>query len=167
MRKGLAAMGSAVFFVLAPGTVAGAVPWAITRWTLAKPDWPQLALLPFVIVLIAAGLIVLLDSFGRFVWQGLGTPTPMMPTNKLIITGLYRHVRNPMYVAVLSLILGQAVLFGSTWLALYAAAIWAVFHLSVVGYEEPQLRADYGSVFDTYCQSVRRWVPRLGPWRGL
>jgi hypothetical protein len=74
MRKGLAALGSAVFFVMAPGTVAVAVPWAITRWTLANPDWPQMALLPFGIVLIAAGLIVLLDSFGRFVWQGLGTP---------------------------------------------------------------------------------------------
>ena len=166
MRKSLAAFGSALFLVLAPGTVAGAIPWAITRWMVASPDWPQMALLPFSGVMIGAGLIVLLDSFIRFAWQGLGTPTPLLPTNQLIVTGLYRHVRNPMYVAVLSLICGQVLMFGSTWLALYAVAIWAMFHTSVVAYEEPRLRTDYGNAFDAYCQSVPRWLPRLSPWRG-
>ena len=167
MRKGLAAFGSAIFLVLAPGTVAGAVPWAITRWTLASADWPQIAFLPLAAVQIAAGLIVLLDSFSRFVWQGLGTPTPLMPTTKLIVTGLYRYVRNPMYVAVLSLIYGQALLFGSIWLAMYGGAIWIMFHLSVLFYEEPRLRTDYGGVYDAYCRHVCRWLPRLRPWRAV
>ncbi|MFM9973131.1 MAG: methyltransferase family protein [Beijerinckiaceae bacterium] len=123
--------------------------------------------MPVAALLIGAGLVGLLDSFGRFVVQGLGTPTPLLPTNQLIVTGLYRYVRNPMYVAVLSLICGQTVLFGSAWLALYWVAIWTMFHTSVLVYEEPRLWGDYGDAYDTYCQHVRRWLPRVSPWRGL
>lgn len=166
MRKGMAAFGSIVFLVVAPGTVAGLVPWAITRWAPASPEWPQTMLAPFAAVLIGAGLIGLLDSFVRFAVQGLGTPTPLLPTKQLIVTGLYRYVRNPMYVAVLALIYGQALLFGATWLAIYGAAIWVMFHLSVVIYEEPRLLSDYGHSYAAYCQHVRRWLPRYKPWRG-
>jgi protein-S-isoprenylcysteine O-methyltransferase Ste14 len=166
MRKGKAAFGSALFLVLAPGTVAGLIPWAITRWTMPGPDWPPVLLLPPVALLIGGGLIVLLDSFWRFAREGLGTPTPLLPTNRLIVTGLYRHVRNPMYVAVLSVIIGQAVLFGAVCLGLYAAIVWAIFHSSVLLYEEPKLRADFGATFDVYGQHVPRWIPRLRPWVG-
>ncbi len=165
MRMGAAATGSALFLVLAPGTVAGAIPWTITGWTVSSPGWPQMVAIPLAAVLIGFGLIVLLDSFSRFALQGMGTPTPLLPTNQLIVTGLYRHVRNPMYVAVLSLIGGQALLFGSPWLVVYGTVVWTIFHISVVVYEEPRLRADYGDAFDAFCWHVPRWLPRIKPWQ--
>jgi protein-S-isoprenylcysteine O-methyltransferase Ste14 len=100
MRKFFAVLGSAVFFVLAPGIVAGLAPWWISgcgRQT-AMLAWPAEAV---GVVLIVAGALVLLDSFVRFAFQGLGTPAPVFPTRHLVITGLYRYVRNPMYMAVM------------------------------------------------------------------
>src|SRR5690348_17854391 len=99
MRKALAALGSAVFFVVAPGTVAGLAPfWISARWT-DSGDWGR----PVQVaggLLIVAATALLVDSFVRFAIQGLGTPAPVLPTRRLVATGLYRHVRNPMYVAV-------------------------------------------------------------------
>jgi protein-S-isoprenylcysteine O-methyltransferase Ste14 len=99
----------AVFFVLAPGVAAEFIPWLISDgWTTTKSlGWP---LLGFGIILVAAGLLVLLDSFARFALRGLGTPAPVFPTQHLVVTGLYRHVRNPMYVGVVAVILGQSML---------------------------------------------------------
>jgi protein-S-isoprenylcysteine O-methyltransferase Ste14 len=165
VRKSMALFGSSVFFLMAPGTVAGAIPWVITRWTITSSDWPQLALLPFAAILVGGGLFVLADSFFRFAVEGFGMPTPILPTKALIVTGLYRYVRNPMYVAVLAVIVGQALLFGSVWLLLYAGIIFAIFHSSVLLYEEPRLRADYSDAFETYCKHVPRWRPRARPWR--
>jgi Phospholipid methyltransferase len=100
-------IGSAIFLVIAPGIVAGYVPWRICRWRAEAPllgiSWFRYVGLLF----IAAGLAILLDSFGRFALQGLGTPAPVFPTRYLIVSGLFRYVRNPMYVAVVSLVLGQ------------------------------------------------------------
>src|SRR5262249_31829172 len=109
MRKGLAALGSAVFFVLAPGIVAGLAPWWISGRgaDVSSLGWPAQG---FGLVLIAAGALVLLDSFVRFALQGLGTPAPVFPTRHLVVTGPYRYVRNPMYVAVVAVILGQTLL---------------------------------------------------------
>src|SRR5262245_58617988 len=112
MRKRWAAAASAVFFVLAPGIVAGLMPWLITRRavpTVSLP-WP---LQGAGVLLITAGTLVLLDSFARFALQGLGTPAPVLPTRHLVVTGLYRHVRNPMYIAVVAVIFGQALLQGN------------------------------------------------------
>jgi protein-S-isoprenylcysteine O-methyltransferase Ste14 len=114
--------------------------------------------------LISAGLIVLVDSFRRFAIEGLGTPAPVLPTKHLVVTGWYRHVRNPMYVAVIALILGQALLFTDWRLLAYAAAVWLGFHAFVTQYEEPALRETFGEDYEVYCRGVSRWSPRATPW---
>jgi protein-S-isoprenylcysteine O-methyltransferase Ste14 len=116
--------------------------------------------------MIALGCAGLIDSFVRFALQGLGTPAPVAPTERLVVTGLYRCVRNPMYVAVLCTIFGQALLFASGPLVLYGAAVWLLFHSFVALYEEPVLRARYGAEYDAFCAAVPRWIPRLRPWYG-
>ena len=156
--------GSAFFLVLAPGTVAGLLPWALTGWERREP----ILGLPFLPaagwLLIAAGLPVLLESFLRFARHG-GTPAPVYPTGRLVVTGFYRHVRNPMYVAVLALIAGQALVLGHVALLLYGALIWCAFHLFVTLYEEPKLRRQFPQDYPPYLAGVRRWLPRLTPWR--
>jgi protein-S-isoprenylcysteine O-methyltransferase Ste14 len=107
--------------------------------------------------------MVLFDAFARFALQGRGTPAPPLPTERLVVSGLYRHVRNPMYLAVLTVVFGQALLLGSTGLLAYAALLFAAFHLFIVGYEEPTLRRRFGSEYEQYCRRVRRWWPRAGP----
>jgi protein-S-isoprenylcysteine O-methyltransferase Ste14 len=106
--------------------------------------------------MIAAGLPVLLDSFARFA---------VLPTRHLVVSGLYRYVRNPMYVAVTSLILGQALLFGSLRVLEYGLAVWLAFHLFVLSYEEPTLRGTFGPEYQQFCANVPRWIPRLKPWK--
>jgi len=118
------------------------------------------------VLLIAAGLPVLLDSFARFALQGLGTPAPIFPTRHLVVSGLFRYVRNPMYVAVLSLIFGQGLLFGSIHVLEYGIAVWVAFYFFVLVYEEPTLRKSYGREYEEFCANVPRWIPRLRPWRG-
>jgi protein-S-isoprenylcysteine O-methyltransferase Ste14 len=110
IRRILAIVGSAIFLVLAPGFVAGMVPWWISHWRVeaALLGLPTLRFLGG--VLLALGAVGILDSFGRFAIQGIGTPSPVFPTRHLVITGLYRYVRNPIYVAVVSTILGQGLL---------------------------------------------------------
>ena len=156
--------GTAAFLVIAPGTIAGFIPWWISRWRFQAPfaGW-----LPFRVVgvaLVGSGAAVLLDSFARFALKGLGTPAPVFPTRTLIVTGLYRYVRNPMYVAVLSLIVGQGLLLGNVDLLGYAAMVWVAFQLFVLGYEEPKLRKTYGEQYKRFCANVPRWIPRLRAW---
>jgi protein-S-isoprenylcysteine O-methyltransferase Ste14 len=165
MRKLSAIVGSAIFLVIAPGGVAGLVPWWISRWQMG-PAFFGIALFRFAgIVLITLGGAGLLDSFVRFALQGLGTPAPVFPTERLIVTGLYRYVRNPMYVAVVSAILGQGLLLGSVTLLEYGGLVWLLFHLFVLSYEEPTLRASFGPEYKVFCAEVPRWLPRLTPWR--
>ena len=115
--------------------------------------------------LVAAALAVLLDSFARFALQGLGTPAPVLPPTRLVVTGLYRYVRNPMYVAILALTAGQALLLGDLRLAAWGALLWGGFHVFVVGYEEPALRRTFGEQYEAYRANVRRWIPRARAWR--
>lgn len=165
MNRVSAAFGSIIFFLLAPGTVAGLVPWLISRWT-AQPGFPEAELLRMAgVALIAAGSIVLIDSFRRFAMEGVGTPAPVLPTKHLVVSGWYRHVRNPMYVAVTALILGQAMLFSDVRLLAYGAFIWLAFHVFVTQYEEPTLRLTFGEDYEVYCCAVGRWWPRVIPWR--
>ena len=164
MRKVLAVIGSAVFLIIAPGFVAGLAPWWITHWQVEAPFF-GLQLLRWVGALfIALGAIGLLDSFVRFALQGLGTPAPVFPTRHLVVSGLYRYVRNPMYVAVVSTVLGQSLIFGSVRLLEYGGLAWLVAHLFVLFYEEPTLRASFGSEYEAFCAEVPRWIPRLTPW---
>ncbi|MEO8188878.1 MAG: isoprenylcysteine carboxylmethyltransferase family protein [Acidobacteriota bacterium] len=158
-RRILSTAVSLVFLFLAPGTVAGLVPFWISRWRLRA--YPCAAIgRPAGILLLAAGLAVLLESFWRFAAKGLGTPMPLMPTRHLVVSGLYRNVRNPMYLAVTSLVAGQALLFGDVRLLAYAAFVWAAFHAFVLLYEEPTLTAAYPHEYPLFRRNVPRWIPR-------
>ncbi|HLK19588.1 MAG TPA: isoprenylcysteine carboxylmethyltransferase family protein [Bryobacteraceae bacterium] len=163
MRRISAIFGSAIFFVLAPCTVAGLIPWWLSHWRL-EPGWMPVRILGAVLIL--AGLPILLDSFARFAIQGLGTPAPVFPTKHLVVTGWYRYVRNPMYVAVVSIILGQALLFANVPVLEYGAAAWLIMHLFVIAYEEPTMRATFGDEYREFSANVPRWIPRLRPWAG-
>jgi protein-S-isoprenylcysteine O-methyltransferase Ste14 len=159
-------VGTGLFLLLAPGTVAGLVPWWITRWRMQPP---QLGFSGFRVIgalMIAAGIAVVLDSFARFALQGLGTPAPILPTRHLVVSGLYQYVRNPMYVGVLGIILGQGLLFGDARLFAYGILLWLGVHVFVVGYEEPTLRRSFGAEYEAFRHNVPRWIPRLSPWRG-
>ena len=165
MQRTSALLGSALFFMIAPCVLAGLIPWWITRWQFRPAffglEWTRVV----GVMLILAGVAGLVDSFSRFALQGLGTPAPIAPTRKLVVTGLYRYVRNPMYVAVIAVILGQAVLFGDVRLIGYGALFWLACHLFVVAYEEPTLERTFGPEYSSYRANVPRWVPRLLPWR--
>lgn len=165
MQKSKALIGSAVFLVVAPGVVAGLVPWLLTHWRFAPPLLELEAGRWLGGVLILAAAPVLLEAFVRFALEGRGTPAPVAPTKTLVVGGAYRFVRNPMYVAVVALILGQALLLGQAVLLAYGAAAWLTMHLFVVFYEEPRLLADYGPAYETFRRHVPRWLPRLRPWR--
>jgi protein-S-isoprenylcysteine O-methyltransferase Ste14 len=162
MGKAIAAAGSAVFFALAPGVMAGLIPWWLTGWD-AKDTWAPLRVLGA--ALVAAGLVVLVHAFVRFVVEGVGTPAPVAPTEHLVVGGLYRYVRNPMYVAVTAIIVGQALVLGRPALLLYAAAFAAITATFVRVYEEPTLRERYGAEYEAYRRAVPGWWPRLHAWR--
>ena len=211
MQKTIAILGSAFFFVVAPCTLAGLIPWSITRWELRPPFFGlELTRVIGVILILAVGiernteapLVIrrhraaqaldptrrriavrariacgfdqlvdehgvpgLVDSFARFALQGLGTPAPIAPTRNLVVTGLYRYVRNPIYVAVVAIVLGQAVLLGDWRLIVYGALFWLAFHLFVVAYEEPTLEQTFGEEYEAFRANVPRWIPRMSPWR--
>jgi protein-S-isoprenylcysteine O-methyltransferase Ste14 len=160
--RAAAAVGSSLFLALAPGVVAGVVPWLVTAW---ESKHPPLALRVAGVVLIVAGAAVLVEAFARFVVEGIGTPAPVAPTERLVVGGLYRHVRNPMYLAVTMTILGQALLLGQAVLVPYAAVFLAVVASFVHLYEEPTLTQQFGAEYDEYRRAVPGWWPRLRPWR--
>src|ERR1044072_2280388 len=165
VRKTIAVLGSALFFAVAPTSVAGLVPWWITRWEFRPPFFDLDATRAVGILLIVAGLPGLVDSFARFALQGLGTPAPIAPTQNLVVTGLYRYVRNPIYIAVVAVILGQAILFGDWRLMTYGGLVWLAFHAFVLAYEEPVLAETFGTQYEDFRANVPRWIPRLSPWR--
>jgi protein-S-isoprenylcysteine O-methyltransferase Ste14 len=151
-----AALGSIVFLAVAPGVVAGLIPYWLTDWDSTDPPT---VLVVIGALLIAAGAVVLLQAFARFVIEGIGTPAPVAPTEHLVIGGAYRYVRNPMYLAVGSVILGQALLLGSPALLAYLAAFAVAVEAFVRLYEEPTLTDRYGHEYAAYCRSVPRWLP--------
>ena len=161
----MAILGSALFFVAAPSVVAGLIPWWITHWEFQPPFFDLQATRAVGILLIVVGLPGLVDSFARFALQGLGTPAPIAPTQNLVVTGLYRYVRNPMYVSVVAVILGQAILFGDWRLMTYGGIMWLTFHTFVLTYEEPVLAQRFGPQYEDFRANVPRWIPRLSPWR--
>ena len=163
----MAAVASGLFFLIAPGTVAGYLPWSITRWHIASTGpWP-LSLKVCGALLLLAGVAVLADSFVRFAVKGLGTPAPPLPT---------RHLRRQRTLSIRpkpdvcrstrSTIFGQALIFGNLTLVSYGAFVCLCFHLFVIAYEEPSLRDRFGNQYTDFCAAVPRWIPRLSPWRG-
>ena len=158
MNRAAAAAGSAAFFVLAPGVVAGLVPWWLTGY-FVLPVWAPLRWLG--VVLLVAGVGVLISAFLQFAAEGIGTPAPIAPTEHLVVRGLYRYVRNPMYLAVLAAIAGQALILGQVVLAIYGFVVGLAFVAFVRGYEEPTLRRRYGAEYESYQRAVPGWWPRL------
>src|SRR4051794_40683369 len=165
VRKTIAVLGSAVFFAVAPSVLAGLIPWSITHWEFRPPFFDLQATRAFGMLLIAAGLPGLIDSFARFALQGLGTPAPIAPPQILVVTGLYRYVRNPMYVAVVAVILGQGILFGDGRLLIYGGLMWLAFHAFVLAYEEPVLAESFGAEYEEFPAQLPRRVSPPSPLR--
>jgi len=161
VRTTAAAVSSAAFFLVAPGTFAGLGPWLITGWEIPESSPPVRVVLGAVFVV--AGLIPPAHAFVEFVRAG-GTPMPVAPTQRLVVSGFNRFVRNPMYLGLLVAILGQALLFDSLWLVLYAAVGWVVTASFVRWYEEPTLVRTYDEQYEEYRRHVPAWTPRLTPW---
>jgi protein-S-isoprenylcysteine O-methyltransferase Ste14 len=160
MRRTPAAIGSAVFFALAPGIVAGYGPWLLTGWRMgARPYWAPVRVAGAILVL--AGAAVLVQAFVRFVVEGLGTPAPIAPTEHLVVGGLYRYVRNPMYLAVVTTVIGQALLLSRSNLFWYAAVVATLMASFAHWYEAPALRRQFGAEYDEYRRQVPGWLPRL------
>ena len=163
MRGSTAAVGTAAFFVVAPGTFIGLIPWLITRWEIAGSSAAWRVVEVVGVLLIVAGLIPVIVAFTLFAKAG-GTPMPLAPPPQLVVTGFNRYVRNPMYVGLLLALTGQALLFGSLGLLLYAAVVWIIAASFVHWYEEPTLARQFGSQYEAYRRNVRAWLPRWHPW---
>ena len=164
MRKSAAAAGTAVFFVCAPAVVAGVLPWSLTGWEAGDGTLDVTLLRIAGGFVLALAVVVLVQAFVRFVVEGSGTPAPIAPTEHLVIGGLYRHVRNPMYVAVVAAIVGQALLLARPVLLVYAAVVGLTVATFVHFYEEPTLARQFGTDYETYRRAVPGWWPRLHPW---
>jgi protein-S-isoprenylcysteine O-methyltransferase Ste14 len=162
VSRARAAAGSLLFLLVAPGVAAGLVPWLLTGW---ESNDPPAALVVLGAALVAGGVGVLLHAFARFVIEGIGTPAPVAPPEHLVVGGLYRYVRNPMYVAVTATIAGQAALLVRPGLLLYAALFMATVATFVRLYEEPVLRERFGDEYEAYRAGVPAWRPRLHAWR--
>lgn len=147
-----------VFTLLIPATAAVYIPWLIA----GERDIASGALAAVAFPLLLAGSAIYLWCVWDFAVFGRGTPAPIDAPKRLVVRGLYRYARNPMYIGVLTVILGWAVLFEAPSLLLYAFALGAGFHLFVVLYEEPHLRKIFGDEYVRYCSRVGRWLPMLG-----
>ena len=166
MRRSAAAVASAVFFLAEPCVVAGLIPWLVIGWHVPGPRSPFVVLrMTIGGVLLVLALAVLIRAFARFVVEGRGTPAPIAPPDRLVVGGDYRFVRNPMYLALITAILGQTMIFGSLGLLLYAVIVWATTAAFVHWYEEPVLLNRYGDDYRRYRQAVRAWLPRLRRWQ--
>jgi protein-S-isoprenylcysteine O-methyltransferase Ste14 len=161
----LLALRAISFVVLLPGTVAGYIPFGI----LDNEDRlrvPELSLSSVGAGILAiAGALVLLRCVWDFFARGKGTLAPIDPPRVLVVSGLYRFTRNPMYNGVLALLLGEAWLFGSVSLLEYALVVIILFHLFVVFYEEPALTSQFGESYQAYRRAVPRWGFTTRPFR--
>lgn len=160
-------VGSLLFLLVAPGVVVVLVPWLISGWR--GVDWGAAGWIavPVSVILIVIGAVFLVHSFGRFAAQGVGTPAPIAPTRHLVVTGVYRYVRNPMYLSIVVILIGQALLLGNGWLALYALLAVLVTEGFVHFHEEPTLRRRFGEEYERYRAEVPGWWPRRTPYLAL
>lgn len=157
----MTALKTLIFTVLVPGTLAV---WAPLLLVSSPGARGSVALGSFRHVGLAAMLIGASIYFWcawDFTFSGKGTPAPIDPPRELVVRGLYKYVRNPMYIGVLSLVIGQAVWFESRVLVGYAALVYLLFFAFVVFYEEPVLRQKFGESYERYCKTVPRWLPRI------
>jgi protein-S-isoprenylcysteine O-methyltransferase Ste14 len=163
-RRLTATVGSAIFFAGAPAIVAGVIPWSLTHWRQGEPYPGKIAMQCLGGLMVAIGTVTLVNAFVRFVIEGLGTPAPVAPTEQLVVGGLYRHVRNPMYIAVIGIVVGQALVLQRPVLLAYAATIGFAMAAFVRGYEEPALTRQFGEQYQCYRREVPRWWPRMHAW---
>lgn len=152
---------TALFTVFVPGVVAGYIPWRMRGDAgIALSGIEEGAA---ILVIVAGVLIYLHTAFWGFAWTGGGTPAPIAPTKTLVIRGLHRFVRNPMYIGVGLAIAGQAWLFQSRYTAIYLVCFLALAHFFVLVYEEPTLHRQFGDEYDRYRARVPRWIPKFRP----
>lgn len=147
------------FTILQPGLVAGLFPYWILGNQFAKGfagpfDWHKY----MAILVFAAGFLIMIACILQFAVEGRGTLSPIDPTKRLVIKGLYKYSRNPMYVGVVLILIAETVFFTSRSLLIYSAFIFLCFNLFVILVEEPRLRRDFGSGYSSYCKKVRRWI---------
>ena len=160
---GRSAAVSLLFTVLGgPALVLVLLPWTITRIRVAAGE-PRAQVIAAAAI-IGLGLIPLFESMIRFVVIGRGTLVPAVPTEHLVVSGLYRYVRNPMYSGVVTALAGEALLFPSRHMVVYLATVWVIMHIFVWLYEEPTLARKYGEEYDGFKRNVPRWIPRIKPW---
>ena len=154
------ALRSLLWTILLPGIVAGYVPWRYFGVTSAPIEWSNpLDILGLAV--LAGGVLLLAACIVEFARSGRGTLSPVDPPRQLVVQGLYRYVRNPMYLAVSMILLGEAAVMHSGDLVLYWAVFFIAANLFVIGYEEPYLRSRFGASYDTYTSHVGRWIPKL------
>ena len=160
------ALRSVTWAALLPGLFAGYLPWryfGLRDVRIELSDPPHLVGLASITV----GVILLAACIWEFATRGRGTLSPLDPPRQLVVRGLYRYVRNPIYVALVAVILGQAALFGDPRLLVYGVMVGLGFHAFVVGYEEPELVRTFGTEYEDFSANVPRWIPRLTPWRAV
>jgi len=159
MRLSLA-LRSLLWTLLLPGMVAGYIPWRVFGLAHARLDLTN-PLHVLGILLIAAGTALLGACIWEFARHGRGTLAPVDPPRDLVVHGLYRYVRNPMYLSVSTIVLGEVLLTRSRALLVYGVVFFIAVNLFVMLYEEPALRAQFGASYEHYTRTVGRWVPRL------
>jgi len=167
MRKPAAAVGSGLFLLVAPGSLTVLVPWWLTGFDArpAPAGWVVARVIG--VLLIAAGASFVVSAFARFVREGLGTPAPVAPPTRLVVGGVYRYIRNPMYVSVTSVMVGEALLLYQPVLLPVAAVALAAMVAFVKLYEEPDLEQRFGADYERYRAAVPGWWPRLRPWHPI
>jgi protein-S-isoprenylcysteine O-methyltransferase Ste14 len=152
-----------LFLILVPGMMVAGFPYLVLQTRGAPPAWPELGSLGWRaagLLLMAGGAVGFLACVIDFARSGRGTPFPLDPPKELVVSGLYRYVRNPMYIAILAVVLGEIIVYLSGEMAAYWLSVLAGFHLFVVLYEEPTLRRRFGVAYEEYARSVPRWLPR-------
>ena len=154
----MTALKSLLFFILAPGMVAGLIPLALLR-SGSQIQTGFLSYLAFPLWVIGAA--TLLWCFRDFLVKGRGTPAPIDPPKELVVAGLYNYVGNPMYMGVLLVIIGHFLWFGYWNLLIYAAVVFIAFNTFVTFYEEPNLKTRFGATYEHYLKRVPRWIPRI------
>ena len=153
----MTALKTLIFSILVPGTVAGVIPWLLLGpgAVLMVPSIWLAGIVP-----LALGVGLYLWCAGAFTFIGRGTPAPIDAPKVLVVEGFYCWVRNPMYIAVLTVVTGEAILFRSLLLVVYVLLLWAAFHMAILFVEEPSLRRQFGASYETYLHTVPRWIPR-------
>jgi protein-S-isoprenylcysteine O-methyltransferase Ste14 len=147
------------FTVLQPGMVAGLIPYLMLGSPSAESFKNNLSPFQYIAIFIfAAGVAILLYCISMFALKGKGTLSPADPTKKLVVAGLYKFSRNPMYIGVMLILIGEAIFFSSVMLWIYTAIVFTAFNLFIVLHEEPRLERDFGIEYLQYLKAVRRWL---------